>query len=181
MANQNSPNAHRRNRMHIKSTRNPRNRKTNCLKSLLSCIPLLESLPQSLERGSHKDWRARINDQSLKRGSHKDWRARINGQSLKRGSGKDWGLEINGQSLKRGSHEDRGLEINAQSLKRGSGKDWGGRTGEDVAGEYSGRPLSRPQRTIAGHNRGRRFKAAIANKTQRVRAGCFVLRPCIMA
>ena len=29
-------------------------------------------------------------------------------------------------------------------------------------------------RTIAGRKRGRRFKAAGANETQRVRAGCFV-------
>ena len=44
-----------------------------------------------------------------------------------------------------------------------------------VVGEYAGRPLYSLWRTIAGHNQSRRFKAASANKTQRVRAGCFVL------
>ena len=44
-----------------------------------------------------------------------------------------------------------------------------------VVGEYAGRPLYSLCRTIAGHNQSRRFKAASANKTQRVRAGCFVL------
>ena len=43
-----------------------------------------------------------------------------------------------------------------------------------MVGKYAGRPLLSLRRTIAGRKRGRRFKAAGANETQRVRAGCFV-------
>ena len=88
MANQNSPNAHRRNRKHIKSTRNPRNLKANCLKSQSPAH--YENRLQSLKRHPHKDWRQKTKAQSLKWQPHKDWRQKNYNQSLKWHHHKDW-------------------------------------------------------------------------------------------
>ena len=43
-----------------------------------------------------------------------------------------------------------------------------------MVGKYAGRPLLSLKRTVAGRKQGRRFKAASANETQRVRTDCFV-------
>ena len=71
----------------------------------------------------------------------------------------------------------------------GSSKDWRAETGggecssggggcEMLSGTWSANMRADHVlvygRTIAGRKRGRRFKAAGANETQRVRAGCFV-------